>query len=110
MILECLQFAGYEAYFVGGCVRDEMRGVTPQDYDLATNARPEDVESLFPKTIEVGKRFGVVLVLCSDQECFFTGCPIDSVCLRRAYFFRGGPFSDDLDCSRGLFKQQTQPG
>ena len=62
-ILECLQIAGYEAYFVGGCVRDEMRGVTPQDYDLATNARPEDVESLFPKTLEVGKRFGVVLVL-----------------------------------------------
>ena len=62
-ILKCLQFAGYEAYFVGGCVRDEMRGVTPQDYDLATSAHPEDVESLFPKTIEVGKRFGVVLVL-----------------------------------------------
>ena len=61
-ILECLQFAGYEAYFVGGCVRDEMRGITPQDYDLATSALPEDVESLFPNTFEVGKRFGVVLV------------------------------------------------
>jgi len=62
-ILQCIQLAGHETYFVGGCVRDELRGVTPQDYDLATSARPDEVEALFPKTFEVGKRFGVILVL-----------------------------------------------
>ena len=62
-ILKRLQVAGHETYLVGGCVRDELRGLTPQDYDLATGARPEEVEALFSKTVGVGKNFGVVLVL-----------------------------------------------
>ena len=62
-ILKRLQKAGYEAYFVGGCVRDELRGVNPQDYDIATSAHPDEVEALFPKTVGVGKSYGVILVL-----------------------------------------------
>ena len=42
-IAERLQAAGHEAYLVGGCVRDELRGLAPADYDIATSARPEEV-------------------------------------------------------------------
>jgi poly(A) polymerase len=67
-ILRTLHAAGYEAWLAGGCVRDELRGVAPKDFDIATNALPEQVESLFPKTIGVGKSFGVMLVLENDQQ------------------------------------------
>lgn len=58
-----LQMAGHEAFFVGGCVRDLLRGVEPGDYDIVTSARPDDVQNLFPQTVPVGARFGVVLVV-----------------------------------------------
>ena len=61
-ILSRLREAGHEAYFVGGCVRDHLLGREPKDWDIATSARPEDVETLFPRTISVGKAFGVILV------------------------------------------------
>lgn len=62
-IVVTLQAAGYEAFFVGGCVRDFLRGVEPGDYDIVTSARPGDVQRLFPHTVPVGARFGVILVL-----------------------------------------------
>jgi poly(A) polymerase len=62
-IVTQLRAAGYSAYLVGGCVRDLLLGLAPQDYDVATSARPEDVISLFPETIPVGAQFGVVLVV-----------------------------------------------
>src|SRR5438046_5988172 len=51
------------AYFAGGCVRDMVRGLTPKDYDIATDARPETVQALFPRTYAVGAHFGVIIVL-----------------------------------------------
>jgi tRNA nucleotidyltransferase/poly(A) polymerase len=62
-IVRRLKDAGHESYLVGGCVRDELRGVTPCDFDIATNARPDEVETIFSHTIGVGKSFGVMLVL-----------------------------------------------
>jgi len=56
-----LRQAGYLALFVGGCVRDRLLGVTPGDYDVATNARPAGIERLFPDAIAVGASFGVML-------------------------------------------------
>lgn len=61
-IVETLRRAGHVAYFAGGCVRDELLGRTPDDYDIATDAVPERVMHLFPRSGEVGKSFGVVLV------------------------------------------------
>lgn len=49
-IIEKLKKAGYEAYIVGGCVRDFLRGVEPQDWDVATNAKPEEIQKVFPKS------------------------------------------------------------
>lgn len=54
--------AGHIAYLAGGCVRDELLGRRPSDYDVATDATPDRVRALFPRTNEVGAAFGVVLV------------------------------------------------
>ena len=54
---------GHMAYFAGGCVRDMVRGLTPNDYDIATDARPEAVQKLFPRTYAVGAHLGVIIVL-----------------------------------------------
>jgi len=67
-IIRHLQDAGHEAYLVGGCVRDELRKVVPQDYDIASSAHPDEVEVLFPKTVGVGKQFGVMLVIEKDHQ------------------------------------------
>lgn len=58
-----LQEAGYTAYFAGGCVRDELLGLDPHDYDIATSAKPAEVQKLFPHTQAVGAHFGVILVM-----------------------------------------------
>jgi poly(A) polymerase len=63
-----LQAAGFEAYWVGGCVRDVLLGREPQDIDVATSAKPDQIESLFARTVPVGKQFGVVLVLSEGYE------------------------------------------
>jgi poly(A) polymerase len=62
-IVRRLQYAGHEAYFVGGCVRDLLRGVEPGDYDIVTSAEPDEVYHLFSRTLPVGVRFGVVIVV-----------------------------------------------
>ena len=67
-IVRRLKAAGHKAYFVGGCVRDQLLGQEPQDYDIATSARPEQIEALFPHTIPVGRKFGVVLVIEQGKQ------------------------------------------
>jgi poly(A) polymerase len=58
-----LRESGHIAYFAGGCVRDIVRGQTPKDFDIATDAKPEVVQKLFPRTYAVGAHFGVILVV-----------------------------------------------
>ncbi|HYK34923.1 CCA tRNA nucleotidyltransferase [Alloacidobacterium sp.] len=62
VIVERLRTDGYDAYFAGGCVRDILLGREPADFDVATNARPDVVLDMFPRTFAVGAHFGVVLV------------------------------------------------
>ena len=68
LILNRLKAAGHEAYLVGGCVRDLIRGVLPGDYDVVTSAPPAEVRRLFFHTIPVGISFGVVLVIEGDDK------------------------------------------
>ena len=63
-ILEKLNNAGYEAYAVGGCVRDSILGRTPDDWDITTSAKPEEIKALFPRTIDTGIQHGTVTVMC----------------------------------------------
>jgi poly(A) polymerase len=61
-VVRALRDAGHVAYFAGGCVRDALLGLTPKDYDVATDAPPARVRELFKKTQAVGQAFGVILV------------------------------------------------
>jgi len=63
-----IQESGFEAFLVGGCVRDLLLDSAPKDYDIATNARPKDVKALFPEARGVGTRFGVSVVRKGDIE------------------------------------------
>lgn len=68
-IIARLRGAGFNAYLAGGCVRDRVLGVPAQDYDIATDARPEVVQEMFDNTVPVGARFGVIMVV-DDEDTF----------------------------------------
>src|SRR6478735_10652414 len=59
---------GHIAYFAGGCVRDMVRGLPPKDIDIATDARPEQVQKIFQRTYAVGAHFGVIVVLENEFQ------------------------------------------
>jgi poly(A) polymerase len=62
-VVRRLRAAGHVAYYAGGSVRDLLRGQVPKDIDVATDARPDDVQKMFPRTYAVGAHFGVIVVL-----------------------------------------------
>jgi len=66
-IVRTLQTAGHAAFWVGGCVRDFLLGREPGDYDVATSAKPEEIEALFRRTIAVGRKFGVMVVVEEER-------------------------------------------
>ncbi len=68
LIINRLKDSGYEAYLVGGCVRDYLLGEESEDWDIVTSALPEVVEGLFAKTVAVGKAFGVIIVVLAGGE------------------------------------------
>jgi poly(A) polymerase len=67
-IVQTLRRRGFQAYLVGGCVRDLLLGRDPKDYDVATDATPQQVMEIFPQTYAVGVQFGVVLVPAPDRD------------------------------------------
>lgn len=75
-IIKDLQNAGYEAYAVGGCVRDFLLGIEPKDWDITTNAKPEEIQKIFPKSFYENK-FGTVTVLIDGMEIQVTTYRID---------------------------------
>ncbi|HWP84803.1 MAG TPA: CCA tRNA nucleotidyltransferase [Terriglobia bacterium] len=81
-VAEALRQRGFQAYFVGGCVRDLLRGEEPKDWDIATDACPEDVLRLFPHSLRIGAQFGVVGVLVGKH------------CIEVATFRNDGLYSD----------------
>lgn len=68
LILKTLEDAGYEAYIVGGCVRDAILLKNPSDYDITTNAKPNDVKRLFKNTYDTGIKHGTVTVVFYEQN------------------------------------------
>ena len=65
--IDQLEQAGFEAWAVGGCVRDLLRGVQPHDYDLTTSALPEETLRLFPHTVPTGITYGTVTVIAQRE-------------------------------------------
>ncbi len=78
-MIEILTAAGYEAYAVGGCVRDSVLGRTPNDWDITTSARPEETKRLFARTVDTGIRHGTVTVLMDRESFEVTTYRIDGV-------------------------------
>lgn len=76
-IINKLQDAGYEAYAVGGCVRDSYLGYTPHDWDITTNALPMQVKELFRRTIDVGIKHGTVKIMMGKEGYEVTTYRID---------------------------------
>ena len=76
-IIATLAEAGYEAYVVGGCVRDAILGREAADWDITTNARPEQVKALFPRTVDTGLQHGTVTVLNGKEGFEVTTYRID---------------------------------
>lgn len=76
-VLSTLQGAGYEAYVVGGCVRDSLLGRTPEDWDITTNARPPQVKALFRRTVDTGIKHGTVTVMIGGTGYEVTTYRID---------------------------------
>ncbi|CAG9622628.1 CCA tRNA nucleotidyltransferase [Sutcliffiella rhizosphaerae] len=69
-IIEELEKSGHEAYFVGGSVRDTLMNRAIGDIDIATSATPQDIQRIFPKTIDVGAEHGTIIVLTAENESF----------------------------------------
>ncbi|KQC09453.1 MAG: hypothetical protein APR62_02365 [Smithella sp. SDB] len=65
-VVRLLKQSGHEAYFVGGCVRDFILGSVSGDYDIVTSARPNEIISLFPNTLAIGAKFGVVAIIVDN--------------------------------------------
>jgi len=82
-VVRALRSAGHEALFAGGCVRDQLLGREPDDFDVATSARPEEIQRLFRRTVAVGAAFGVIEVLGPKP-----------IAVEVATFRTDGPYSD----------------
>ena len=77
IIIDVLSRNGYEAYVVGGCVRDSLLGRTPGDWDLTTDASPDAVKALFHKTIDTGIEHGTVTVMIAGTGYEVTTYRVD---------------------------------
>ena len=78
-IISEIENAGYEAYAVGGCVRDSVLGRIPQDWDITTSAKPEKIKELFRRTIDTGIEHGTVTVMLGNDGFEVTTYRIDGV-------------------------------
>ena len=76
-ILHILEENGYEAYVVGGCVRDSILGRNPNDWDITTSARPEQVKEIFRRTVDTGIEHGTETVMMGKEGYEVTTYSID---------------------------------
>jgi putative nucleotidyltransferase with HDIG domain len=98
-IIKRLREHGHESYLAGGCVRDMLLGKSPQDYDITTSARPDDIREIFPETIPVGAQFGVLLVVIEGQSFEVATFRHDGPYLdgRRPAHVRYGTLAEDIE-------------
>ena len=103
-IVQTLRQRGFQAYLVGGCVRDLLLGREPKDYDVATDATPEQVMSIFPETYAVGAQFGVVLVPAPEQDA--GGSSSDA--LSKSHAVEVATFRSDIGYSDGRHPDEVR--
>lgn len=80
-VIDVLENAGFEAYAVGGCVRDALMGLEPEDWDITTSARPEEVKALFDRTFDTGIEHGTVTVRLGGKSYEVTTYRMDGTYL-----------------------------
>src|SRR5579872_2126251 len=110
-IVETLRQNGFQAYLVGGCVRDRLLDREPKDYDVATNATPQQVMNIFPETYAVGAQFGVVLVPVPDGDAAeesSTGIPSKSYAVEVATFRSDIGYSDGRHPDEVRFSREAR--
>lgn len=90
ILLDTLQKAGYEAYIVGGCVRDILLGLVPHDFDVTTNAKPDEVKHLFDRTADTGLKHGTVTVIIDGE-------PIEVTTFRRESEYSDSRHPESVD-------------
>lgn len=97
-VVQRLRQEGHEAYLAGGCVRDMLLDKAPQDYDIATSAKPDEIQSIFADTVPVGAEFGVILVLVAGQPFEVASFRYDGPYLdgRRPSHVRYGSLQEDV--------------
>jgi poly(A) polymerase len=97
-IVKRLRDQGYESYLAGGCVRDMLLEKTPQDYDISTSAKPDEIAKIFSKTIPVGAQFGVLLVMIEGEAFEGASFRYDGPYLdgRRPTHVRYGSLQEDV--------------
>jgi poly(A) polymerase len=102
-IVQTLRQRGFQAFLVGGCVRDLLLGREPKDYDVATNATPQQVMSIFPETYAVGAQFGVVLVPVPEEHL-----PKDQTISSHAGTIEVATFRSDIGYSDGRHPDEVR--
>jgi len=94
-IVRKIRSNGYEAFFVGGCVRDLLMTAEPKEYDITTNAKPEEISKIFKKTIPIGENFGVVLVL-------YNGFQFEVATYRKDLGYSDGRHPDEVEYTKSV--------
>src|ERR1700693_4618453 len=119
-MIRTLRNAGHQAYLVGGCVRDLLLGREPTDYDVTTDATPDDVIRIFPETYAVGAQFGVVLVPEPSAVSVTSASPVVTAsdlshaasaragCVEVATFRSDIGYSDGRHPDRGRFSKSAR--
>lgn len=92
---EELEKNGYEAYLVGGSLRNLLMGIEPKDFDLTTNALPEKIAEIFPKSILTGAKYGTVVVLIEDKKGELQSVEVTTFRVEKEYF--GGRWPSEVE-------------
>ena len=100
-ILDTMHKAGFEAYIVGGCVRDALLGRTPEDWDITTNALPQDPKKLFKRTIDTGIEHGTVTVMMGKEGYEVTTYRIDGI-------YEDGRHPKEVTFTRDLYEDMMR--
>src|SRR5437016_8080426 len=103
-IVQSLREAGHQAYLVGGCVRDLLLGCEPDDYDITTDATPNQVMGIFPETYAVGAQFGVVLVPVPERDAAAASAEGSS----KSYEVEVATFRSDIGYSDGRHPDEVR--
>lgn len=101
-VLKTLNSLGYEAYVVGGAVRDYLMGVEPHDYDVTTSAFPDEVKEIFPSHFALGEKFGTISVVYKDYD------PIEVTTFRKESNYTDGRHPDEVSFVRSVFEDLSR--